>query len=469
MLESARRHMEVLRGAWASERGAAPSRKRFVEQDFLPAAIEILERPPSPAGRLLLWLAIGFTLIAFAWSLIGRVDVVAAAPGKLVPKGDVKVIQPAELGVVRAIHVQDGDRVHAGQVLIELDPTLTSADQSRAENEGIVASAGAARGEAILHYLDGGNSAYVPPDGTPQAIARVQESLEASQIAEFEARQAAQRKQLAERQADLKLVEREIAKLHETLPLLQQQVDAKRILVDKGLSSKLLFLELQERYVGQLRDLDIEIERLEKVRATIETTEREIDQQRQEFRKATLSDYAENGAKAASLAQELVKAAKRNGLQRLVAPVDGVVQEVAVHTIGGVVQAGDKLLVVVPGGTKRAVPLVVQAWVLNKDIGFVTEGQSAEVKLDAFPFTRYGVLHGRVESLGRDAVEDKELGMVYPATISLDQGYIIANGRKTVLGAGMVANVEIRTGTRRIIDYVLSPIVRYTDESFRER
>ncbi|MFN3231364.1 MAG: HlyD family type I secretion periplasmic adaptor subunit [Alphaproteobacteria bacterium] len=469
MFEGIKRHVSIFRESWKQDKEAAKHRKPVIEPDFLPAALEVLEKPASPLGRTIVYTIIAFFLIAIVWSLVGKIDVVASAQGKLVPQGNVKTIQPAELGVVRAIHASNGDTVKAGDVLVELDPSMTSADEERTGRERLVAAVNAARDEAILRFLDEADATYYPPEGATPAMIRMQERLIASQISEYQAQLAALDKQMDERRVDYELVVKQLVKLEETLPLLEQQVDARRTLLEKGLTSRLLFLELQERFVAHKQDVLIERDRLMKARAAIQTVERQMEQVRQEFRRTTLTEYAEFTEQAAALEQELIKARTRHGLQNLTAPVDGVVQQRAIHTIGGVVQPGEPVMVIVPGTAEGGVELQVEALVLNKDIGFVHEGQPVEVKLEAFPFTKYGVIHGTVERIATDAVQDEHLGLVYPAKVSMDATTIMANGRVVNLGPGMSVTAEIKTGKRRLIEFVLSPLLRYQDEALRER
>jgi hemolysin D len=161
----------------------------------------------------------------------------------------------------------------------------------------------------------------------------------------------------------------------------------------------------------------------------------------------------------------VTKASRKNRFERLTASVDGTIQQLEVHTIGGVVEAAKPLMTLVPsnGG------LEVEARILNKDVGFVHLGQQAAVKLEAFPFTRYGTIPGRVRSISRDAVQDKELGLVYVATIALERSSIEADGVKMALSPGLAATVDIRTGTRRIISYLLSPLQTSIAQAAREK
>lgn len=213
------------------------------------------------------------------------------------------------------------------------------------------------------------------------------------------------------------------------------------------------------------KDLQITLDQRVKARAAIDAAERQIDQLREEFRKRVLGELAEAEARARLAREDLNKADLRRDMQSLKAPVDGVVQQLAVHTVGAVVKPADPLLVVVPGEGE----LIVEAMILNKDIGFVEEGDIVEVKLEAFPFTKYGVVDGVLEGISSDAIQDEKLGLVYQGRVKLARQTITISGRDVNLSPGMNATLEIKTGTRRIIEFILSPLLRYRDEAFRER
>lgn len=464
-MDAMARHWSVLRESWSLETQRRKRARRYEEHDFLPAALEVLEKPPSPVGRAILGGITAFVVIALAWAIFGHVDVVATATGKIIPQGNVKVIQPAEYGVVKQLSVRDGDRVAAGDVLIELDPAQTGAEQGQAAQALATAAIEEARAAALLTYLDGANPLFKAPPGTAPSLARVQQALINSQVAEYDAQLAALAQQQRERQADKRVTQRQLAKLEETLPLIAEQVGAREELLNKGLTPRLLYLELKERLVAQESDIRITREQLAKTKAAIASLERQTDQIKSEFRSEVTAAFAQAGHEMRMAEQDVARTTSRTGLKRLIAPIDGVVQQLAIHTVGGVVEPAQALMVIVPQGGE----LLVDAMVLNKDIGFVSLGDTVEVKLEAFPFTKYGVIDGILEQISLDAIQDENLGLVYQARVSLKQSTIRVNGRDLSLGPGLAATAEIKTGKRRIIEYILSPLLRYRDEALRER
>jgi len=460
-----RHHWDVLREALRADR----ERKRlFVpssEADFLPAALEVSERPVSPTSRILAWaLLIGLAL-TIAWTILGRIDVVATAPGSLIPTGKVKIVQSPGAGVVRAIHVRNGDIVHKGQALIDLDPTLVGADLAAAQKALAAAELDIARNRAVADALSGKGLHFDAPDGTPPEIADTQRRLIAAQLAEIEATAASLANARSSALADANAARATAARLADTVPILDRQIERMKRLDAKGYAPGQRLLELERQRRGEVGDRSVSLAQIDRGLAEARKLDQQIAQTKEQARRTALTDLAKAEAEAILRREEVTKATQMNRFQRLVAPVDGVVQNIEVHTLGGVVEAAKPLMTVVPaqGG------LEVEVRILNKDVGFVRVGQEAAVKLEAFPFTRYGTVPGRVRSISRDAVQDKELGLVYVATIALDRSFVDADGRRYVLTPGLAATVDVKTGTRRIISYLISPLQTSISQAGHEK
>ncbi|MBX3454258.1 HlyD family type I secretion periplasmic adaptor subunit [Ferrovibrio sp.] len=463
--DSLRRIAGVTAAALAHERSlpARTARGRD-ETAFLPAALELLETPPSPTARLLFWSLAALIAVAIGWSFIGQLDVVAVAEGRLVPAGKVKLVQPLEAGIVRAIHIQDGQSVRAGDLLIELDTAAVNADQRRLESDLVTSEAEASRLRAALHP-DAPLAHFQPSSIIPEALRTGSRALLLSQVEEYNARQASLTDEMARRRAERRTLETSIERAEKALPLLRQRVDARRELAEKGFGSRLLLLELQQQQVEQEHELVSLRHKREESNASIAALEKQVRQYQSEYRKNVLTQLTEVDRKIASLTEELLKVSTREGQQRLSAPTAGVVQQLAINTIGGVVTSAQPLMVIVPAD----MPIFAEVKLLNRDIGFVQPGQPVEVKLEAFPFTKYGTVAGRVDTVSSDAIQDETRGLVYIARIALDQEYVEVAGREVKLSPGMALTAEIKTDRRRVIDYLLSPIARHRDESLRER
>jgi hemolysin D len=463
-----------------------PARRRGEELAFLPAALEIVETPPSPIGR-----AIGITLIvlfcaALAWAWWGTIDIVASATGRIMPSGRSKVIQPFETGVVRAIRVQDGQAVKAGDVLIELDPTANAADRDRLYNDLLAEQTGIARLRAALGGTGDPLADFAPPAQANSILVGVQRQLLLSQVGEHRAKLASLDRQQAQKEAELATTVATINKLETVIPVIQQRVDMRRALVEKDLGSKIVYLETLQLLLEHQKELIVRRSSLLEDEAAVAAIRETRRQAEAEFRRTLADELAKAEQKALSLAQELIKAEQKTKLQVLTAPVDGIVQQLAIHTVGGVVTPAQSLLVIVPSDSR----LEIEALVPNRDIGFVQPGQQAEIKVDTFNFTRYGLLHGEVLSVSLDAIirdrrqdraDDRNLGtqndtsepkgqeLNYSARISLDATKMQIDGRMVKLSPGMAVTVEIKTGSRRILTYLLSPLLRYQHEALRER
>lgn len=462
------RAIAVARAALAEERAApkGPRRSRD-ELAFLPAALEIVETPPSPGARFLIWTLSAFFVIALAWAWFSHVDVVAVGQGRLVSSGRSKIIQPVEIGVVRAIHVRDGMKVRQGDVLIELDPTGTAAERERLAQELLTARVTGARMRAALSSSapEQAQREFVAPPGAGAELVATQRRLLVSELEELRARLRQLDDEAERRRADRAAIAGAIRRLDEAIPLLREREKARGDLAEKGYGSRLQYLEIKQQLVEHEQERNIQRHRLEQAEAALAALDSQRQQIMAEFRRNKTGELNEAERKAATIAQELVKAEQRNELQTLTTPIDGVVQQLAVHTIGGVVTAAQQLMVIVPAEDA----LEVEATILNKDIGFVRVGQAAEVKLETFNFTRYGTIPAEVVSISGDAIIDEERGPVYAARVRLSRMRMDIDGQKINMAPGMNATVEIKTDQRRVIGYLLSPLLRYRQESLRER
>jgi len=456
-----------------------------LDYDFLPAALEIVETPPSPVGRATAFVIMALFTLALGWACLGKVDIVASAKGKIVPSGRTKLIQPFETGVVRAIQVRDGQVVKAGDVLIELDPTMNDADSKHYGHDLMSARLDVARLRATVAYGDP-MAAFVPPAGAPPELVEVQRNLLAGQTAEQHEKVA-----VLDRQHDQKAAEREtiaanISKLEASLPVMQERLDIRKTLFEHTTGSKANYLELLQPFVEEQHELEVQKRRYDETTAALAAIEEQRRQSGEEYRRARLTELVEAERKAAGLSEDLIKAQHRAALQVLTAPVDGTVQQLAVHTVGGVVTPAQTLLTVVP----LDATLEIEALVRNDDIGFVRTGEEAQIKVDTFNFNRYGLLHGTVVNVSPDAIpRDKALDAaspnrqntdsessepanvewVYSARVALDETRMQVEDKLVNLAPGMAVTVEIKTGSRRIISYLLSPLLKFKQESLRER
>jgi hemolysin D len=442
------------------------SRKRREDElAFMPSAIEVMERPASPAARAVAITVMAFFVIAVAWAIIGKVDIVAIAQGKIVPLGGLQSIQPLEIGVVRAIHVRDGQEIKKGDLLIELDPTESEVDKSQVIREYLASRIELSRLEANLRALDGRDPDFKPPANAPDHLIRMHKEKLKSDLLAQEAKLASYDAEFSRRIAERAAIMAERNKLKSTIPLIREREVVLKRLTKTGNAPRRQWLEVKQALIEQQQNLIIQGHRAVEADAALISAQKQRDQLVADARREALSQMVEVRNKMTAAELQLRSAEKRQRLQKLTAPVDGTVQQLQVHTVGGVVQPAQVLMVLVPKDT----PLEVDAMVLNKDKGFVHAGQEAQVKLESFPYTKYGTIPGKLMHLSGDAIQDEKLGLVYGARVSLSRTTIRVGGKNVAIVPGMAVTIEIKTGKRRIIEFVMAPLLRYQSESLRER
>lgn len=432
------------------------------ETEFLPAVLEIQETPASPLGRVIGGTILLIFLFVIIWASIGHIDIVAVAQGKIIPSDHSKIIQPLEAGVVKAIHVRDGQFVHQGDLLIELDPTAAGADEGKFINEKTASMIEAAR----LRALIAGKETFEFPEQVDPVYINLQRQLLIDQLKEYRARAEQVRLVIEQKQSGINSIKANIVRLEAIVPILEKRTQKFKQLLEQSYVSELQYLEVEEQRVTKVQELVMERHHVVQETAALSEANRNYQAIQSEFKNKWQAELSAAETRATSLGNEVLKAGTRTRQQKLVAPIDGVVQQMAIHTIGGVVTPAQQLLVVAPNEGQ----IEVEAFVENKDIGFVEAGQVAEVKIDAFPFTRYGLIPGKVLHLSQDAVPVDKLGLMYTARISLQDSVMqIENGKSVKLAPGMTVVVEIKTGSRRLIEYFLSPLLKGVKETARER
>ncbi|TLN01088.1 HlyD family type I secretion periplasmic adaptor subunit [bacterium] len=465
-LDLLKRYGAVFRHAWHERKVLDPRPRLPHEAQFLPAALELQETPVSPAPRIAMWLLMAFAFIALLWAVFGHMDVVAVAHGKIVPNDRTKVIQPIETATVKAIRVADGQAVKAGEVLIELDTTNTAADTTRVANDLITARLQAARAKALLASIASGKPPTIGPvpDVDANRLAQDQRMLE-GQYGEYQAKLARIDADIAKREAELRSTQEIVRKLEQTAPIARQRAQDFKDLVEKNFMSKHAYMEKEQVRIEQEADLATQRSRIKELTAALQEGLGQRTSLVAETRRLALDSLNEAEQKATTYGQELVKAESRGKLMTLTAPVDGTIQQLAVHTVGGVVTPAQQLMMVVPKDN----PIEVEAYVENKDIGFVNPGQEAVVKVETFPFTKYGTIDAKVSHVSNDAVNDEKRGLIFPARVSLSRATIQVETKTVNLSPGMAVTVEVKTAQRRVIEYFVSPLLQYKDESLRER
>jgi hemolysin D len=424
-----------------------------------------------------------FFVIALLWASFGSVDIIATATGKIVAVGGTKVIQPLESGVVRAIHVHDGQIVKAGDILIEIDSTINESEHKRLIKEYNTAQLDMQRLRAALDLTRNGDYTFsIPDEATAEQIQIAKMQLN-NQRQEIDSKLNSLDQQIVQHQGNLVAVQATISKLTQSIPFLEKRAAARKYLFNKGYGSKLEYLASQQDLVEHQQDLEVQRGRLTEAMAQVSALEQQRKQVEAEYHYTTSKDLALAIDKASSLKEQVVQASQKFKLQTLTAPVNGTVQQLAVHTEGGVVTPAQALLSIVPEDSHPE----IEAMIANRDIGFVHSGQEAEIKIDTFDFTKYGLMHGRVVSISQDSIvqhdptQSKPLEggtdssepagqqLLYSARVSLDETLMRVEDKMVNLTPGMAVTVEIKTGSRSVISYLLSPIEKHTQQALRER
>jgi len=428
------------------------------ERQFLPAVLEIQETPPSRLGRAIIWTIMTFLAVALLWASVGRVDIVTVARGKVVPAGKSKIIQPLETGTIAAINVEEGQVVKKGDLLVQLESSVARAEVKRLAALRDHAAGEIERVDRLLLWVRKKEPRELHESAETDALLYSQWREYQSRLEELEAR----REEISSRK---KTAESRLEKIEALLPIMEKRAANERSLLAKKVFAEQEYLETEQVRVGMVHDVEIERRRVSEFELALHSVDVEMAYARDEFLQE-LSARREKASQALiSAEQELLKAKQRETSQSLRAPVDGVVHQLAVHTMGGVVTPAQTLMTIVPAGAT----LEVEAFVENKDVGFVSTGQQVALKFDAFPFTRYGTVQGEVIALSDDAIADDKAGLIYRARVAMFSDSIDVDGKKASLAPGMSVAAEVKTGSRRLIEFLMSPIVRAVKESARER
>jgi hemolysin D len=460
-----RRYAEVWRAVWDSRKQLELPTRDADQLAFLPAELELLETPVHPAPRWTMRVLMALSGIAVLTMLIGRLDIVVTASGQFIPDARVKVIQPAITGVVREINVRDGDRVKPGQLLMKLDTTQAAADADKAHASRLDAELAAARARALLASQQGNKTPVVESvDDAPDERMKEAQRLAEGAWLDYRNRYDGEKAELLKREAELASTRAQIAKLVEMAPLARQQADAYRALVSDKYVARNDYLDKEQSALEKEHELTVQRSHANELTAAIAVQRAEVESTASKFRRDQLDELEKATQQTRQNRDDETKAKTRQSLLSLNAPVAGTVQQLSVHTLGGVVTTAQSLMEIVPDDA-----LEVEARLENKDVGFVEVGQRAAVKIEAFPYTRYGFLNGTIIDVSNNAVQDKKRGATFPVRIRLETNRIHVENRWITLTPGMVVTADIRTGSRSVIGYFLDPLLQTARESMRER
>ncbi|MDO4177808.1 MAG: HlyD family type I secretion periplasmic adaptor subunit [Phascolarctobacterium sp.] len=432
------------------------------EQEFLPPALEILEKPPSPMGRVLVWTIIGIFFVSLVWACIGEIDEVVVARGKIIPKGYTKTLQAEDKGIVRNILVKNGDRVTEGQILMELDRTMSESDLNAVKKNIAYYELNIDR---ITSELEG-KPLVIPADKNYDEKDRIQQmSLYNSQMTEKNAKMDYFESQVRQKQDAVTIASAALEKNRQLLTIATDRAESSEKLYKENAVGRFQMLEYRAARIELEQNVSMGQAQLSAAQSDVLSAEGAKAQFLAEWNKNLQQEMLGYYKELTMLKEQERKAELKNTLIEIKAPVAGTVHQMDIHTVGAVVREAQGLLSIVPEGTQ----MEVEAWMENKDVGFVYEGQKVEVKVDAFNFQKFGVLQGEVHSISADAIEDQRGEQRYRVMVQLDAQNLSMDNKKLNVYPGMNVSAEIKTRKKKIIDFFLEPFQTYKSEALRER
>jgi HlyD family secretion protein len=441
--------------------------------DFAPGILKLQEAPPSPFPRVVLRVLLALLAAALVWSAIGRLDIIAVAPGRIVPQNYLQIVQPAESGIVKEMLVREGDLVKAGQILARMDMRFSEADRQSLRSELASRSLQLRRIDAEL-----AGTSLAPRAGDPPALfAQVDAQFRARRQAYLDSVET-EKSILAKAEQDLRSAKEIEAKLRKQLPIYREQEAAFEKLTKEGYAGRMMYLEKQRDRIEKEQDLKAQEFTIESVSATIDQSRRRLAQLASNYRQSLQNERVDAEAQYQKLQQDWAKSTARHELLELRAPQDGIVKDFATHTLGSVLQPGTVLMTLVPTND----PMQAEVWVQHDDAGFVGAGRPVKLKLATYPFQKYGMIEGVVKRISPDASDAADArterrageqpsttGSGYRTLVSLNTPYLEADGKRYPLSPGMQVTAEINLGTRTVLEYILSPVQRTLHEAGRER
>lgn len=437
---------------------------RFDQEDkeFLPPSVEILERPPSPAGRVLIYVIVGIFLLGIAWSCIGEIDEVVVADGKVIPVGYTKTLQSEDKGIVSKINVKNGDHVSAGQVLLTLDPTYTESDLNTLRKDIAYYELNIERIMAELSdkpFVIPVNASYTEKDKAEQM------ALYNSRKAEKDAKNSYYDAQIAQKQDVVNINRASLAKNEALFAIASDKEKTVEKLEKQDAISHFSVLQYRSERIELEQNIAMARAELSAAVTNVNAAKQAKMQYLAEWNKQLHSEMLDFRKQYNTLKENERKAELKNRLIEIKAPVNGVVHQLEIHTLGAIVREAEALLSIVPDGT----PMEVEAFIANKDVGFVHPGMNVEVKVETYNFQKFGVLNGKVREISPDSIEDKNRGQIFRVMVDLTDQAIRYDDKKLKVYPGMTVSAEIKTRKKKVIDFFLEPFQTYKSEALRER
>ena len=449
------RYRKVWAAAWRVRKNNDDMRRSIEEAEFLPAALAVQETPVHPLPRIAMYLLISIIVLALIGSYIFKIDVIVSAPGQIISTGQKKSIQALESSVVKKIYVNEGDLVKAGDVLLELYVPGYQTDTEKINIEIVNSKNENNQNSKFLEYI---NNNSINTTGLEK------NNLLNSKLVEYEAKINRILAELESKKSELDATKRQAQKFSEALPIIQQKLNDYKELEQKGYIPKHAVLDQQQLLTDTKAELDIQQSKINDANSQIKQTQLTLESYRSELKRTTLEQIRDADTKLKLNSQELKKTTNRDTSLFIKAPVDGYVHQLVSNTLGGVVAATQTMMYIVPTDDLLEVEIKLE----NKDVGRLKKGMDAQIKIDTFPFTKYGTVNGRLRVISADAIVEEKKGPLYIARVSLLSNVMSVNGRENKLSTGMTTVVELNVGKRRVIEYFLDPFKKNMSESLRE-
>ena len=439
--------------------------EREKETEFLPAILEVTETPPSPTGRVIMWSVLILLVVALAWGILGKINEVAVAEGKVIPTGQIKTVQVKNKGIVEEIRVKEGDYVQEGDVLVVLDPTTTAADYDSLKKRAAYYRLDIQR---LTSELTG--QPFIPakdPDLEAHDLA-AELALYQSRTSDYQTQRQSRQDIIAQRQARLQATQSTYEKYAEGLRIAQEKESRLQQLIAENAISEFQLLEQQKETIEYAKNAQAELDSINSIRAEIAEAEQNLANVDASYRKDIMTSLVEAKKEYYSITESIKKADEDARMATIYAPATGKIYNLSIHTIGGIVTDAQPLMQIVPDDVK----LIFEVYADNKDIGFIKNGMEAEIKVSTFNFQKFGMVKAEVMEISADAVDnpsDPERNGKFKLLLNPLENDINVEGVQAPLAVGMSVSAEIKIKEKRIIDFFLDPFRKYTHEALRER
>lgn len=429
------------------------------KHEFTPLLVEIEDRPTSPLGRGLLYAILAFMVIGLLWLFLAKIDVVVSARGKVVPEGEIKTLQPIESGSISAIRVREGQAVKKGDVLIEIDPSVTVTDlESKQKNLSLL--------ELEIDRLNAlvSDKPFIPNSTcTDTAAIATQQLAYLSAKSAYEQQRMVIEQQILQTRSQSDASRSDLSRLGQLLSNAKEREARLKEVLD--IIAKRDYVEAQNQRIEYQEQYRMKEHTITQSNSHIRELQEQLHLITQEYRSKLLAELTQKSKEATALRTEVETTLFRNAKQSITSPVDGYVGKLLITTVGGVVTPAEKLITIIP----KNAPLLIKATVQNQDIGFIAKAMEAEVKIDTYDFQKYGLIHGNVKHIADDAIEDEKLGPVYEISITPTNTTLKGEGKTLPIHAGMSVTAELKVGKRRVIEFFIYPMIKYLDEGLSVR